>query len=120
MSSHLLGNLSLLALCTAAVAGCQSREPAPAASAQPEYIPTATVKDLMLSVVDPSADAVWLSVTAVMDEKGLNETAPKSDEEWAKVRHGAVTLMEAANLLMIPGRRVAQPRAQSHTPDSER
>ena len=104
------------------VGGCQSREsssPAPAALSQPEYLPTATIKDLMLSVVDPSADVVWLSVTTIVDEKGLVETVPKSDEEWLKVRHGAVTLMEAANLLMIPGRTVARPGEKSDTPGVE-
>ena len=73
----------------------------------------------MLSVIDPSADTVWLSVTTVVDEKGLVETMPKSDEEWRNVRRGAVTLMEAANLLMIPGRRVARPGEKSETPGVE-
>ena len=82
-------------------------------------MPTATVKDLMLSIVDPSADVVWLSVTTVVDEKGLLESVPTSDEEWTKVRHGAVTLMEAANLLMMPGRRVARPGEKSETPGVE-
>ncbi len=35
------------------------------------------------------------------------------------MRHGAVTLMEAANLLMIPGRRVARPGEKSETPGVE-
>ena len=100
-------------------AGCQSQAPAPPQPAQPEYLPTATIKDLMLSVIDPSADVVWLSVTTVVDEKGLLETVPKSDEDWLKVRHGAVTLMEAANLLLIPGRRVARPGEKSETPGVE-
>ena len=103
----------------AAAVGCQSQAPAAPQPAQPDYMPTATVKDLMLSVIDPSADVVWLSVTTVMDDKGLVETAPKSDEDWTKVRHGAVTLMEAANLLMIPGRRVARPGEKSETPGVE-
>jgi hypothetical protein len=99
---------------------CQSQQSSPAPSAsQTAYLPTATIKDLMLSVVDPSADVVWLSVTTVVDEKGLVETMPKTDEEWLKVRHGAVTLMEAANLLMIPGRRVARPGEKSETPGVE-
>jgi hypothetical protein len=103
----------------AAAAACRSQEPAPPQSSQPEYMPTATIKDLMLSVVDPSADVVWQSVTTVVDEKGLLETVPKSDEEWLKVRHGAVALMEAANLLLIPGRRVARPGEKSETPGVE-
>jgi hypothetical protein len=99
--------------------GCQSQPAAPPATPQPEYLPTATIKDLMLSVIDGSADVVWLSVTTVVDDKGMIETKPVSDEEWTKVRHGAVTLMEAANLLMMPGRRVARPGEKSETPGVE-
>jgi hypothetical protein len=63
----------------------------------------------MLSVVDPSADVLWESVAVVSTEKGTEERKPRTDEEWAKVRAHAITLIEAANLLMIPGRKVAQP-----------
>ncbi|HZM95675.1 MAG TPA: hypothetical protein VFB92_19735 [Vicinamibacterales bacterium] len=115
-------NVLGLIVCVMCLAGgaCQSQQSSSApATPQPGYLPTATIKDLMLSVVDPSADVVWLSVTTVVDEKGLVETMPKSDEEWLKVRHGAVTLMEAANLLMIPGRRVARPGEKSETPGVE-
>ena len=112
--------VSAVVLCMVVVSGCQTQQRAAAPPAsEPAYLPTATVKDLMLSVVDPSADVVWLSVTTVVDDKGLVETVPKSDEEWTKVRHGAVTLMEAANLLMIPGRRVARPGEKSETPGVE-
>lgn len=92
--------------------------PAPAPP-PPEYVPTATVKDLMQSVVDPNADVVWLAVTTVQSNKGTVETRPKTDEEWTKVRHGAVALMEASNLLMVPGRHVAKPGEKSETPGVE-
>jgi cytochrome c556 len=92
---------------------------APAAPTQPTYIPDATVKDLMLNIVDTSADAVWLSVTTEVNEKGIIDTRPRNDEEWLKVRQGAVTLAEAANLLMIPGRHVARPGEKSETPGVE-
>jgi len=113
--------LSMLVFCLALIGACQSQPqaPAPAAAADPGYLPTATIKDLMLSIVDPSADAVWLSVTTIVDDKGLNETVPKSDEEWLKVRHGAIALAEAANLLKMPGRRVARPGEKSETPGVE-
>jgi hypothetical protein len=113
--------LSLLVFNLALIAACQSQPQAPAAPAagEPNYLPTATIKDLMLSIVDPSADAVWLSVTTVVDDKGFNETEPKTDEEWVKVRHGAIALAEAANLLKMPGRRVARPGEKSETPGVE-
>ena len=114
--------LSMLVFCLALIAACQGQSPAPAARAapaEPTYLPTATIKDLMLSIVDPSADVVWLSVTTIVDEKGLVETMPKTDEEWKKVRQGAIALAEAANLLKMPGRRVAQPGEKSDTPGVE-
>ena len=73
----------------------------------------------MLNVIDTNADVVWLSVTTVASEKGLVETRPTTDEEWARVKAGAITLAEAANLLMIPGRRVARPGEKSETPGVE-
>ena len=59
-------------LFVASIAGaCQARqsEPPQPAPAQPAYTTTATVKDLMLSIIDPSADVVWNSVTTAMDSK---------------------------------------------------
>jgi hypothetical protein len=100
---------------------CRRREIAtsPPDARPPEYEPTATVKDLMLSIVDPSADDVWLSVTTVQSQQGVVETKPRNDEEWMKVRRGAITLMEASNLLLIPGRHVAGPGEKSETPGVE-
>ena len=104
---------------------CQSQQAAapaaaaPAAVPPPEYTPTATIKDIMQSVVDPNADVVWLSVTTVQSAKGTVDSAPKTDEEWAKVRHGAIALTEASNLLIVPGRHVAKPGEKSETPGVE-
>ena len=112
--------LALAALCI--TAACSTSEPAPApatASDAPQYEAAATVKDLMQSIVDPSADLVWNAVTTVQTAKGTIDTVPKTPEEWLKVRHGAVGLSEAANLLMMPGRHVAQPHEKSDTPGVE-
>jgi cytochrome c556 len=89
------------------------------ATAQPEYVPTATVKDLMLSLVDPSADEVWNAVSTTSTAAGIVDNAPKTDEDWTKVRHGALKLVEAANLLQMPGRHVARPGEKSDTPGVE-
>jgi len=95
-----------------------AKDAAPAA-AQPQYQATSTIKDIMLSIVDPNADVVWLSVTTVQSSKGTVDTAPKNDEEWKKVRQGAIALTEASNLLMMPGRHVAAPGEKSETPGVE-
>ena len=115
----LVYSLALLLVLTAA--GCKraTEAAAPAAAAMPPFIADHTIKDLMLNVVDTNADVVWLSVTTTASEKGLVETRPKNDAEWMRVRQGAVTLAEAANLLMIPGRHVARPGEKSETPGVE-
>ena len=43
-------------------------------------------------------------VAIIITDKGENQKAPKTDEDWAKVRAGAATLVESANLLMLLGR----------------
>ncbi len=112
----------ILVVCAAVAAGsCQSQQPAPAAPAadQPPYTTTATVKDIMLHIVDPAGDMVWNSVQSVIDKGGLHETMPKTDEDWFNVRTGVIQLMEGSNLLMIPGRHVARPGEKSETPGVE-
>lgn len=84
-----------------------------------EYQPTATIKDIMDSIVDPSADALWGSVATVVNLQGTFERAPKTPEEWLAVRRSAVQLVEATNLLLIRGRHVARPGERSENPDVE-
>ena len=95
---------------------CQGRQQQPQ---QPEYTPSATIKDLMLSIVDPSADVVWESVTTVIGPSGTEEKVPRTDEEWTNARRGAIRLVEASNLLLIPGRRVGRPGEKSEFPGIE-
>ena len=102
------------------MAGCRRAETASAeTSALPPFVTEQTIKDLMLDVIDTNADVVWLSVTTVASEKGLVETRPTTEEEWERVRRGAITLAEAANLLMVPGRKVAPPDHKSEVPGIE-
>ena len=93
----------------------------PQQSQQPEYTPTATVKDIMDSMVDPSADVVWESVATIVGgpKGGIEDRAPHTDEEWTTVRRGAIRVVEGANLLMMPGRHVARPGEKSETPGVE-
>jgi hypothetical protein len=105
------------------IAACQARQtdPAPAAAAPPAppYTTTASIKDIMQHIVDPAGDLVWDSVSTVVDSKGVHETIPRTDEDWAKARGGAITLIEASNLLMIPGRHVAKAGEKSEAPGVE-
>jgi len=93
------------------LASCAQKDSAPPAAAEEKvpYRPTASVQDLMVSVIDLNADILWESVAVISSEKGTEEKQPRTDEEWATVRAHAVALMEGANLLMIPGRQIVEP-----------
>jgi hypothetical protein len=67
----------------------------------------ATVQDLMRYEVDPSADHIWDSVGSITTSTGTVERQPRTDAEWAELRRNAVILVEATNLLVLPGRQVA-------------
>jgi len=103
-------------VCLIVAGGCGSREAAP----PPEsYRPTATVKDIMDSIVDPESDVLWNAVATVISADGIEERAPQTEEEWAEIRKSAVQLVEATNLLRIPGRKVAKPGEKSQNPRIE-
>ena len=119
MRKPLLFSLCLFLVALSLVVGTACRSQQPASAVQPEYVPTATVKDLMLSLIDPAADVVWESVQTIVTPAGTEEKMPKTDEEWAAVRGGALRVVEGANLLMMPGRPVARPGEKSVTPGVE-
>ena len=73
----------------------------------------------MNSVIDPNVDVVWNAVKTDIDHGKPIEHAPANDEEWAAVRHSALTVAEGTNLLMMPGRAVAPPGAGSLAPGIE-
>ncbi len=73
----------------------------------------------MDSEVDPSADYLWDSVSTTVTRKGIEEHRPRTDEDWKEVRRRAITLIEAPNLLVMDGRRVARPGETSEKPGVE-
>ncbi len=64
--------------------------------------PVVSVKELMRDMLDPAADNIFDAVKIVTTEKGAVEKAPRTDEDWEKIRIGAVTLAEGVYLLKIP------------------
>jgi len=90
-------------VCLAFCVSCAKQKP------EAEYRPTTTIRDLMDGIVDPAADTIWNSVSTTITKEGTEEKAPHTDQEWGTVRHSAIALLEASNLLQIPGRQVAMP-----------
>jgi len=75
-----------------------------ACAPQPAYKPVASVKQLMAAAVAPSADVLFDSVGTIVSSAGVEEIAPKNDEEWTNVRNHALIVAESGNLLMMGDR----------------
>ncbi len=101
----------------ALLGGCSSREasapaaaPATTAAASPGGPRAdASILDLMLDPIASNAETLWNAVGTVSTTTGSKDLAPSTDAEWAAVRLKATGLMEAADLLVTPGRVVAHP-----------
>ena len=64
--------------------------------------PVVSVKELMASMIDPLADNIFDAVWWASGRNGPEDHRPRSDEDWEKVRVGAVTLAEGIYLLKVP------------------
>jgi len=104
-----------LALASAGLLGSCSKPAAPTA----DYNLVATIKDIMDSHVDPSADYIWQSIGTEVSADGIKEKRPQNPEEWKEERRRAMVLVEAANLLIMPGRRVAKEGEKADNPEVE-
>jgi len=109
--------LFLVSSAVLVVVACSKTQAPPPASAAVR--PTSTIKDLMDSLVDPSADALWESVATIVSAAGTEERQPKTPEQWADVRRKAITLIEATNLLVMEGRHVAKPGEKAENEEVE-
>lgn len=103
MRAHFLVFAAFIAL---SVGGCGAKQAEqPAVPAGPQYMPEATIKDLMDSIIDPNADYIW-NATGTVDTLGkpVVVRTPHTDADWDDLRHHAIALVEGTNLLLIPGR----------------
>ena len=55
-------------------------------------------------VLEPASDILWDSGGWVLDASGYEELYPTTDEGWAYVRAQAAIVVEAGNMLALPGR----------------
>jgi hypothetical protein len=104
---------SLLVIGTA----CGTKAPPPPQA--PALLMSATIKDIMDSMVEPSGDFVFESVQEIADERGITEKAPKTDAEWEGVRRHLFVLLEAPNLMTMQDRKAARPEDRSRNPQVE-
>ena len=74
---------------------------APQADAPP-YRPAGTTLELMESLIAHAAEEYWGSVRIVIDEQGVTEYFPETDEDWEEVWAAGLSIAESGNLLMMP------------------
>src|SRR4029077_15027418 len=109
-----LTTLAALSAAATLISACSSSKPSapPAAALQPpaapavqmwgEMKPIVSVKELMQYMIDPASDYVFDSVKTLIRPDGkVVEVMPKTDEDWEKLRIGAVSLAEGIYLLKI-------------------
>lgn len=85
-----------------------TRQPAPEPEPISPFRVTASIQELMDSVIDPAADDIWDSVSTTTTRRGVEEHRPRTPEDWNGVRRRVVTLVEGTNLLVMAGRHVSK------------
>jgi len=83
------------------------------------FKPSATLQEIMLSVIDPNIDPIWNSISTEITAEGTVEKRPETEEEWTTLRNHAISLREVSNLLVIEGRTVAHSHANTSSHESE-
>jgi hypothetical protein len=111
--------MCVLLIAVAGLAACQKAETTAAAPPPPPEPPAApapspilimaSIQELMDAVIDPSADALWDSVSITTTKKGTVFHQPHTDEEWQEARRRAIALIEGTNLLVMDGRKLVAP-----------
>jgi hypothetical protein len=66
-----------------------------------QYRQSASMEQLMEATVTPASNAIFDAAVWI---NGEPVNLPDTDQEWEAVEHGAITLAESANLLLMPGR----------------
>jgi cytochrome c556 len=60
----------------------------------------------MIGITNPAATAVYEAVGTKSTAAGIEEIAPKTDEEWAKVGSAAAAVVESGNLMLMGSRAI--------------
>lgn len=93
-----------LAACALALMACTPKKPEAPPAAQAQFNTDLPMAELMGHVVDPAAWTYWRGSGSEVTEKGEKDLTPTTEEGWTQLENGAATLIEAGNLLQMPGR----------------
>jgi hypothetical protein len=101
-----LSKTTLILLISGFLAACSAPDETQTAAQidGPAYNTSLDVTQLMNLVLEPASDILWDSGGWVLDASGYEELYPTTDEGWAYVRAQAAIVVEAGNMLALPGR----------------
>ena len=108
---HGLTTCAGFVLLSGTIAACSSSKPTPPAAQTTDapqaavlwgdLKPVVSVKELMKYMIDPMADNIFNAVGSTVTQQGIVDVEPKTEEDWDKIRIGAVSVAEGASLLKI-------------------
>jgi hypothetical protein len=104
--------LASLGACSKSGGTAEQAPQPPVHATAPDNAPYHTempLSEFMPHVMQYAGDGIWKWQGWKIDAKGEHSLFPKSDADWEQAESGARTLAEVTNLLLLPGRRVAEP-----------
>ena len=66
----------------------------------------ATVKQIMIGITNPAAYVIYEAVGTKTTSKGIEEIAPQTDEDWAKLESAGAAVGESGNLMLTGNRAI--------------
>lgn len=116
MRTRMADAMRRLMMCCGALAlglaACSAPPPAPPPTVEGSSGPgpDTAVQDIMNNLMAPALDEAFLLPDILTDPAAAKAAGPGDVEAaWARVRHGAITLTEIPNLVVIPGRKITKP-----------
>jgi hypothetical protein len=101
-----LNRIVTFAACAALLTACSPQKPAAPAqpATQAKFNTSLPTAELMAHVVDPASFIYWKGAGEEVTAKGVHKLAPTTEEGWEALESAAATLIEAGNMLQLPGR----------------
>lgn len=93
--------VSFMVIGARAVRSSRADAPGPTAVA-----PVATTTQIMRGIIDPAATVVFEAVSTTITASGIDEKAPRTQDDWTRVADSAAALAEAGNMLLADGRAI--------------
>lgn len=104
MKHPITKSLFAVAACAALLTACSPGKPAAPKAGEPKFNTDTPMTEFMGHFVDPAAFMYWKGSGYEITEAGERDLSPTTDEGWDVLVTGATMLVEAGNILQMPGR----------------